>query len=105
VRCMRQVGDAVQPALGRWPRQRGASILALGGGAMPKDASAKVATDPLALRLAALGALMDHVIATLRRSGERIRDLRVGIALARESATSTEPTTAVRRRDLDNLRE
>ena len=72
---------------------------------MPKDASAKVATDPLALRLAALGALMDHAIAKLQRSGERIRDLRIGIALMRNAALSTEPTTAVRRRDLDDLRE
>lgn len=72
---------------------------------MSKDARAKVVNDPVALRLAALGALMDHVIATLKRSGERIRDLRVGIALTRVAATSTEPSTEVRRRDRTELNE
>ncbi len=72
---------------------------------MTKDARAKLVNDPVALRLAALAALMDHVIATLKRSGERIRDLRVSVAVARVAATSTEPTTEVRRRDRTELNE
>ena len=72
---------------------------------MPKNSPAKIVTDPLALRLAALAALMDHVLDALRRRSDQIREIRAAVALTRDASTSSEPTTAVRRRDLTDLRE
>ena len=72
---------------------------------MSKDTLGKATPDPLALRLAALTDLVDHIVTSMRRSRERIREARIAVALARDAARSTEPTTAVRRRDLADLKE
>lgn len=70
---------------------------------MPTNARAKVRVDPLAPRLAALVALMDQVLASLRARAERLRDLRAALALAREGdadARKSDQLTGVRHRDL-----
>ena len=72
---------------------------------MPKHALAKATSDPLALRIAALTSLMDHILEKMRHSRDRIREARIAVALARDAVRSTEPTTAVRRRDLSDLKE
>lgn len=70
---------------------------------MPKNSPSKIGADPLALRLQALAALMDHVLASLRRSTERIRETHVAVTAAREADEPGEPSsrTGIRRRDLN----
>ena len=68
---------------------------------MVKKAPDRSAGDPLALRLAALASLMDHVIVALRKRTDRIRDVGIAIAVARNAdEPPREPQTGVRRRDL-----
>lgn len=72
---------------------------------MPKDSSAIVVRDLLERRQLFLAVLIDRVISKLKRSEERIRDLRIGIALTRDASTQREPATVEQRRDLTDLRE
>ena len=100
---MRAIADTGDPARRQYPRSPQSGSLALGIRAMSKNSSANISADPLALRLAALAALMDHVMLSLRQRSERICEARVAVALAREADGPSEPQskTGIRRRDLN----